>query len=201
MANYLNSGWRMRKMVTKLLATLCVMIFVGLMVVGPVSAAGPIATITGNPQDFISIYETGDITDWSFVQDALNVNTTSCTLNVSSNHIGWTVGVYDALTDSKPPETVGNMTEYQTGPGTYTTKHLINPMIIDGVSVTNQYSASPQPLTGGTQVVWTGANDPAGVGTWAAIPITIEQQVDFADQHLLTGSVYRIVVTFTAALP
>lgn len=187
-------------MKTKLLVILCVMIFAGAAMVGPVAAAGPIATITGNPQDFISIYETGDITGWNFIQDYLNVNTTSCTLNVTSNHIGWTVGVHDALNDAKPAGTVGHMAEYT---GTYpaTPKQLANAMQMDGVSVTNQYNAGPQDLTGTSKVIWTGVDNPAGIGTWAAIPITIRQQVDFADQHLTGTDVYRIVVTFTAAMP
>ena len=187
-------------MKTKLILLLSILVIASVVIVLPVSAAGNIANITGNPEDFISINETGDIANWIFTQDYLNVNTTSCTLNVTSNHIGWTVGVQDGSNGGKPSP--GFMVDWDTGTSTYGTQHLNHAMVMDGVSVGGQYTAQPQTLDNTLKVIWTGANAyPTGIGTWGAIPITIEQQVDHTDQHLLTTHVYRIVVTFIANLP
>jgi hypothetical protein len=183
----------MRKMKTKLILILCVMVLATVVIVAPVVADGPTANISGNPEDFISIYETGNTDGWVFIQDYLNVNTTSCTLNVTSNHIGWTVGVEDASGSAQP----GFMREWTTSWGS---KYLLTAMDIGGVTNTSHYAASIVTLNGGRQVVWTGDNSATGIGTFGAIPITIHQWVAQADQHLTTG-VYRVVVTFTAALP
>jgi len=165
----------------------------------PVAAVGSIANITGNPEDYISINEQGDISGWQFTQDFLNVNSTDCNLTVTSNHIGWTVGVSDAnLTTSYP----GHMTEYDPNTLAYVSdKHLINAMQIDGdnAHLTN-YTATLVTLGHDSQVIWKGASDPQGIGHFQNIPITIQQQVDNADEHLMGGHVYRIVVTFTASI-
>ena len=187
----------MRKMKTKQLVLVSVLIVSVAMIAVPVAAVGSIANITGNPEDFISINEAGDIANWVFIQDYLNVNTTSCSLNVTSNHIGWTVGVLDADTIKPNP---GYMVDWNGV--TYGTQHLNNAMVMDGVTVGGQYTAQPQTLDDTRKIIWTGVNIyPGGIGTWPAIPITIQQQVDHTDQHLLNSDVYRIVVTFSAGLP
>ena len=174
-----------------LLSALCIVILATMV---PVFADGPIANITGNPEDFISIYETGNTNGWIFTQDYFNVNTTSCTLNVTSNHFGWTVGVEDADTTSANR---GTMREWTTS---YGNTYLLHPMKIGGPSSSGHYTATILDLTGTRQVIWTGDSSASGIGTFPAIPITIQQQVDQGDQHLPSG-VYRVVVTFTAALP
>jgi hypothetical protein len=192
-------GWQMREMKTKLLVLLSILVIAAVAMVMPVSAVGSVANITGNPQDFISIYETGDISGWNFIQDYLNVNTTSCTLNVTSNHLGWTVGVSDANLTTPTP---GHMTEWDPSGQVYVgDKNLTHAMQMDGVTIPTQYTATPVTLNGVSQVIWKGVSDPQGIGTWPLIPITFRQQVDNADQHLLVPDVYRIVVTFTAGLP
>lgn len=198
-------------MKTKLLVILCIMILAGACMVGPVAAAGSVATVTGNPEDFISINEAGDITNWVFTRDYENVNSSNCRLTVVTNHMGWTVGVHDALLELKPVGTAGKMVEYNTGTSAYidpSPKVLIHNMTITGVAVPDYYSATEVILGGvnppgpGSQVVWTGSSTyPTGIGTFNTMIITIKQQVDNEDQHLLVPNVYRIVVTFTAGLP
>ena len=158
------------------------------------SGAGGNANITGNPADYISIVETGDTTGWIFTQDYLNVNDTSCKLNVTTNRLHWTVSVSDNLDDTKLIQP-GHMVEWTTS---YGSKYLTDPMKIGGVGVPLEYTAvAPTDLTGSPGVIWTGADDVQGVGVFDPIPITIQQWVSHQDQSLTDG-VYRIVVTFTA---
>ena len=164
--------------------------------VGPVAAASANAVITGNPEDYISIAETGDTTGWVFTRDTVNVNQT-CYLSVTSNHIGWTVGVQDANA-SQIVAAQGHMMEYTTE---YGSKYLRNAMIMNGAAVAGQYyNDGPRTLTIARQIIWRGESTPTGVGTFTPIPITIRQQVDNEDEHLISG-VYRIVVEFTTGLP
>jgi len=180
-------------MKTKLILLLSVLVIASVVIVLPVSAAGNIANITGNPVNYISIYETGDITNWNLIQDSLNVNTSSCTLNVTTNRIGWTVGVHDALDGGKTQP--GHMEQWDGV--SYGSKYLQNAMVMDSVPLVGSYTTTPVTLNGTSQVIWTGVNGLGGTGSWDPIPITIEQQVVHADESL-PSSVYRIIVTFTA---
>ena len=100
-------------MKTELILLLGVLAVAGAVMIGPVSGAGGNANITGNPADYISIVETGDTTGWIFTQDYLNVNDTSCKLNVTTNRLHWTVSVSDNLDDTKLIQP-GHMVEWTT---------------------------------------------------------------------------------------
>ena len=186
---------------TKLLVILCVLIFAGAAMVGPVAAAGSVANVTGNPTNYMSINEAGDITNWALTEQSLNEDLGSCKLNVTTNRQGWTVTVHDALDGGKAIQ-AGNMVQYTTGSSTYGTKYLFTPLEMDGLTVGGQYTVTPvAALTGTGQTLWTGDPGLGGTGTWAAIPIYIRQFVTHGDESLPTGQVYRIVVTFTGVHP
>jgi hypothetical protein len=187
----------MRKMKTKLLIILCVMIFAGTVMVGPVAGAGSVANVTGNPTNYMSINEAGDITNWALTEQFLNENLDSCKLNVTTNRQGWSVTVTDALDEGKTIQP-GKMVQYTTGSSTYGSKYLATAMEMDGLTVSGQYSVTKVEALDGTQkTLFTGDPGLLGTGTWGAIPIYIRQFVTHGDESLPTGQVYRIVVTFT----
>ena len=84
----------MRKMKTKILVILCVMIIAGALLVGPVAAASSTGstTITGNPAADISITANTTATEIALVQGSENFNETLI-VNVKANPYSWTLSV------------------------------------------------------------------------------------------------------------
>jgi hypothetical protein len=164
--------------------------------VAPVGAA-PTGTsvITGNPGYIIDIVVTGDITGWALVAGTTNTNSTGVDLVVSSNEIGWTVAVRDALDGSKDAATAGKMTNY-TG-SSYASGSLAANLTVAGESVSGKSTGAGVTLSGIPQTIETGLD----VVTSDSMHITIGQAVAYTDPRLPNPNVYRIIVTFTGTTP
>lgn len=191
------------------------MIFAGAAMVGPVAAVDATSTITGNISSYIDLTVTKSaITDWAFVYGN-NVNTSDVELRLVCNYPHWTIKAYDNLdtVDSvaKPASTLGKMAEaLKASPYTWRDgagyPNLTAPMQIAGTDSPSGYYTSdglgPLPIVdGGRLGVYTGASTYLGAGTFANMPIRIEQAVSYDDPVLASGYVYKIIVTFVASLP
>jgi hypothetical protein len=210
--NYLfKYGWRTRKMKTKLLI---ILILAGAAMVGPVAAVDATSTITGNITPYISLAVTGgSISGWSFVTGP-NTNSSTVTLLLTCNYPGWTITAADALNPgvsapAKPTGSRGAMAQsLASGEYKITDPHywLHTNMGITGTSSAGQYTADgapPQLLNSdGTALgIYHGEVLPTGTGTFANMPIEINQLVTVADSVLPTDNLYKIIVTFTALIP
>ena len=198
-------------MKTKLLVILCVLIFAGAAMVGPVAGATGISTITGNITSVMQLTVTngagspgGDITNWALGLDS-NINSTDVRLHVFCNYPGWAVTVNDSLDASKPSTSRGKMA--QSNAGVYTGYYnLSTPMSITGTDSPNgYYTQSGGPLNtvdpGVPHSLYGGNTGYLGAGDFTLMPLTIQQTVIFADPVLPSGQLYRIVVTFVGSLP
>jgi hypothetical protein len=198
--------WRMKKMKTKLLVILSVMIFVGVVMVGPVTGATDQSTITGNISSFIDLKVDGNINNWALGQ-GVNINTTSITLNVTCNNPNWLVTVFDALDTAggnpKNITTRGKMAE-ATSAGAYVGEYnLTTPMVIAGSTNASHYTGYSKSLnTAGTpEQIYLAHSDFTGAGIFDLMPIEIDQTVISADPVLPSTYIYKIIVTFVASLP
>ena len=204
-------GWRTRKMKTKLLVILCVMILAGACMVGPVAAVTDTSTITGNITPYISLEVTTDtIAGWAFVT-GVNTNTTDVRLQLVCNYPQWTITAADALNtdgNAKPSESRGKMAQSDVD-GHYVISdphfYLHNNLGITGQSVSNQYTAAggSRLLTddGSPLQIYTGENHPSGTGTFSNMRSDISQEIVVADSVLPADNLYKIIVTFTALVP
>jgi hypothetical protein len=204
-------------MKTKLLIIVCVMIFAGAAMVGPVAAVDATSTITGNISSYIDLTVTKSaISDWGFAYGN-NVNTSDVELQLVCNYPGWTIKAYDNLdvVDSvaKPTTSRGKMAEaLKASPYTWRAgsgkPNLTHQMEIAGTDSPSGYyfadGLGPLPLEGGTPdrlPVYHGANTYLGAGTFTQMPIRIEQEVTYDDPVLASGYVYKMIVTFVALIP
>jgi hypothetical protein len=206
-------------MKTKLLVILCVMVFAGAIMVGPVAGDSAISVISGNiTGQYISITEAGTIANWVFVQGG-NSNTTDITLGVTCNVPGWTVKAYDNLdvpsggSGAKPLTTRGRMAQANSlAPGNYeqgaNKPNLSSPLEIAGTSSPlGNYTAIgldklPTDSAGTLRLpVYQGASDYLGAGIFTSMPIRIDQPISYIDPVLANGQVYKIIVTFEALIP
>jgi hypothetical protein len=193
----------MRKMKTKLLVILCVMIFAGAIMVGPVAAAETgVSTITANITQELAIVVTGNINGWNLIQGGNN-DASSITLQLTSNYPSWRIAVNDSLDNSKPATSRGKMAEY--GSGNYNVIKNYN------LSSLMQLTGTPDPVhftaygpvtlaTTTPQTLYLGHTDYTGAGDFSGIPVIVDQAVSYSDPVLDNGEVYRIVVTFIASL-
>lgn len=199
-------------MKTKLLVILCVMIFAGAAMVGPVAGATGTSTITGNITTVMQLTVTngvgaigGDITNWALGLDS-NTNSTDVRLHVFCNYPGWAVTVNDSLDNSKPSTSRGKMAQSAVG-GAYTGYYnLSTPMSITGTnSPSGYYTESGGPLNtvdpGVPHSLYLGNSGFLGAGDFTLMPIIIQQEVIFADPVLSNTQLYKIVVTFVGSLP
>jgi hypothetical protein len=197
-------------MKTKLLIILCVMIFAGAVMVGPVAAVDAKSPITGNISSYIALTVTGTgISNWPLALGPTpNVNTSNVTLLLVCNYPGWTISALDAMdtvTNVKPVGSVGRMAE-SNAIGEYVAPnyYLETPMKILGTTHPSnvQYTASTEKsLTGSPQLIYTGDIAATGVGTFSDMPIKVTQLVTTNDAVLASGELYKIIVTFTALIP
>lgn len=168
------------------------LILTAVMIVAPVGATGTgYAAITGNPPSTIDITVTGNFT-MTLTPGINNTDSSNIKLTVSSNKIGWFVQVHDHQEDSKPD--AGKMVEWDgSGYVTPVPKVLTDAMVMVGPAVPSKtIGGGAIPLTGSGKTIETGV----AVVTSEEIPITIAQQVEYADAILTDPNVYRIVITF-----
>jgi hypothetical protein len=183
-------------MKTKLLIIAGLLVIAFAAMIAPVMA-GSTATITGNVAKTITVNVNGTITDWPLTSGITNTNSTSVTLDVSSNSPGWVVSIKDALDGGKP--SAGHLVDY-TG-STYGTVALGSALGISSASVTGLTGGSVAALSGSDSTIETGASDYTGAGTFTATPLTFSQLVAITDPVLESGHTYRIIVTFTGTTP
>ena len=189
----------MRKMKTKLLVLLSVLVAVGALMAGPGAAAGTgTTTITGNPGATIGIVVHGNINNWA-LDIGTNTDSSNVTLDVTSNQPGWTVKVNDALDGGKPPASVGKMANWTTS-AWGASGYLTTALNVGAASVGGHATGSAVDLTGSQQTIESGNSDATGAGTFNGIQITNIQQVLSSDPALASPNVYRIIVTFTGGL-
>jgi hypothetical protein len=191
----------MRKMKTKLLVILCVLIFAGAAMVGPVAGA-PTSTsnITGNPDSYISVAVNESAATITLTTDSQNVQG-PLEVNVTANTVGWTLKAQDAmaLVDPHKTATEGHMADWVTS-GTPAWADpiviLISPMRIQGSldSVATQAGVVTLSAVGGGTLE-TGLDSTPTTGT--KFTMTTWQPVEVNDVHLPTDHVYRIVLLFT----
>lgn len=198
--NYLfKYGWRTRKMKTKLLVVLSVMILIGACMVGPVAAATSGQTaITGNPVAYISIAVNTTGTRTALVTDSENINET-LKVNVTANPIGWVLKVEDEMGAGKNHE--GHMQNWTGTAWASPDTFLISPMYIRGESVpayaTQEAEVDLSTTDGGPLETGTAATPTSG--QWFIM--TTRQPVEVNDRSLAGTNVYRIVLLFTGSVP
>jgi eukaryotic-like serine/threonine-protein kinase len=135
----------------------------------------------------IDVSVTGTIHDWIF-STGTNEDTTSVDLTIDTNMNQWSVNAKDALDDSKPAGTEGNMTEWSGSSYVPSGKVLSN-------AVQVKYgSESYIKLSGTGQVIKSGTSPGNYQGDMG-----IKQEIAPTDPALDTGHQYRIVVTFTGS--
>lgn len=186
-------------MKTKLLVILCVLIFAGVAMVGPVAAASAAAAITGNPVAEIAITVNTTATEIALVQGS-NINQT-LSVNVKANPIGWTLGVRDDMVSApaKPVGTDGHMTNWTGTEWATPATTLISHMFIQGADW-------PVYATRNDEVELTGANQQLELGVRATPDIgwdfimTTRQPVVYEDRSLAGDNKYRLVLGFTGAV-
>ena len=158
---------------------------------GALAALSGTAAVSGNPSATLDLSVTGsDSFDPMVVGTNMNTTSNSVTVTVVSNS-DWGVTVHDALTASKPADTVGKMAEWD-GTSAY---------VVDGYKLANAFEVGSD---ASTFVTLTGAPSNALysssiAGTTIKYPFFRQTVVD-EDQYLKdAGHTYRMVVTFTAA--
>ena len=101
-----------KNMKVNLVVVFSLLIVMSVAIVAPgMAATTGTSTITANPGAAIDITVTGSISDWALAVGP-NTDATSVDLAVSSNKIGWTVAVKDAMDDSKIGGTAGKMANW-----------------------------------------------------------------------------------------
>jgi len=180
-----------------------VVVMSAVMVVPVVAAETGTSTITGNPGAAIAITVTGSgISNWALVAGQTNTDTSSVGLTVSSNKVGWTVSVKDAMDPDTTPApkttgTAGRMTEWTESSSTWGASSLAAAMHVTGATVdTKTTGGVERTLTGSDQTIETGLAEVSS----QSMGITIGQTVAYTDPILPSGKVYRIIVTFTGAV-
>lgn len=152
------------------------------------------STITGNPGAAIDITVTGSISGWALAVGP-NTDPSSVSLAVSSNKVGWTVAVQDAMDGSKIAGTEGKMANW-TGSSYAASGNLAAAMHVAGESVSSKTTGADVELSGDDQLIETGL-DAVNAQSMA---ITIGQNVAYTDPTLPGSNVYRIIVTFTGSV-
>jgi hypothetical protein len=195
----------MRKMKTKLLITLCIMIFAGAIMVGPVLAADATSTITANITQVLTLQVTGtSITGWALNQGE-NYDANSVTLNLTSNYPAWVITVYDALNTAgenpKNTTTQGKMAQSTAGGAYIGDYNLTNPMRFTGTTDPLHYTGSLNVTSESPKEIYRGLTDYRGAGNFPGMPIRIDQLLIISDPVLNAGQLYKIIVTFTAYIP
>jgi hypothetical protein len=178
-----------------LLVVFSLLIVMPMALVAPVMAATTgTSTITANPGAAIDITVTGSISNWALAVGS-NTDTTSVDLAVSSNKIGWTVAVKDAMDGPKIAGTAGKMANW-TGSAYGTNGNLAASMHVIGASVSSKTTGADVTLSGSDQLVETGLD----VVSSQSMDISIGQAVAYTDPTLAGSNVYRIIVTFTGSV-
>jgi len=186
----------MREMKAKLLVILCVMIFVGAIMVGPVAAATDTGQtiITGNPEADIQVTANITATEIALVQGSENYNATLI-VNVKANPFSWTLAVEDDMTGPKDVAAAGYMTNWTGIAWAVPTTKLLNPMKIQGSAETGATQESEKTVTNAPLTLETGYQATLTGGT--NFVMTTHQKVEYGDQNLNTPNVYRLVFLFT----
>jgi hypothetical protein len=196
-----------KKMKTKLLVVLGVLVLSAWTMINPVMAVDAQSTITANISSVISIEVTGaGITAWPLFVGT-NTNTTDVKLHVNCNNPPWLVTAVDALDPAggnpKNTTTRGKMAQ-STSSGAYVGDYnLTTTMGVAGADITNasfvgtagSLSTSGVPLN-----IYQGNPGFIGAGNFGDMPITITQVRLYTDPALPSGDLYKIVVTFTASI-
>ena len=181
-----------------LLVVISLIVVLSAAMVAPVVAADTgTSTITGNPGAVIDIVITGSISNWALAVGD-NTDADSVNLTVSSNYIGWTVAVKDAMDDSKISGTEGSMANWSSS------AYVDDPsatklaaLHVTGPSVPAKTTGAEVALTDSDQLIETGLD----VVDAQSMDITIDQTVEYTDPRLPGSNVYRIIVTFTGTTP
>jgi hypothetical protein len=177
-----------------LLVVISLMVIMSVAMVAPVMAGlTGTSEITGNPGAAIDITVTGSISNWALAVGS-NTNSTAVDLVVSSNKVGWTVTVKDALDDGKNGGTAGKMANWSGS--TYASDSLAAALDVTGASVPLKTTGAAKTLSVSDQVIETGL---AAVSS-QSMDITLGQDVVYTDQTLPGSNVYRIIVTFTGSV-
>jgi hypothetical protein len=193
-------------MKTKIMVLVGILIIAFAAVVAPVMAATTgSATITGNPPMKMDLTIAGTITGWILDPTASQplTDSTHVTMTVSSNDRSWVVSAHDALDTTKPAGTVGKMAEW-TGSAYLTgasAAFLGSAMQVGATTVNPGFTGATVTLTGAGQAIATGDGSKSAAGVFTTKPITIKQDVTYADPVLTGGDVYQIIVTFTGTTP
>jgi hypothetical protein len=195
-------------MKTKLLVILCVMIFAGAVMVGPVAADTKQTTITGNISSTMSLVVNGAITDWNLVYPG-DQKVNIVTLNVTSNYPGWTVTVNDSLDSAggnpKNITTRGKMAQSNSGGAYVGENNLTTAMQIQSTS-TIHYTGNGALISLGTVdpgvpiLIYTGDQGYLSAGNFDPMALTIAQPIQYADRGLPPGDKYKIILTFVATI-
>jgi PKD repeat protein len=141
--------------------------------------------ITATAMPYIDVSIIGSIDNWNF-QTGTNEDTTSVDLEIDTNMNQWSVGVKDALDNSKPAGSTGKMAEWSGSAYVVSGKILSNAVQVK--SGTGNYIL----LSGTNQQIQAG-NSPGLV----SYHIGMEQLILPADPALSGNNRYRVVVTFT----
>jgi hypothetical protein len=173
-------------------------------IIGSVSAVTSTgqANITANPNSYMSISVTGNISSWMLQPNADNIDATNTTIAITSNTPGWGVTAADSNDNGKPPGYEGRMVDFDTGAGQYNATPadvLGNNLTVTVVTnVTHFANSSYLPLGHTPQTIATGNSSSYGAGAFPNNQVVWLQHVDYTDPVLsLSGHFYRIVVTFT----
>jgi hypothetical protein len=180
----------------KLLVVISLMVVMSAAMVAPVMAAETgTSTITGNPGAAIDITVTGSISNWALVAGVTNTNSAAVKLITSSNKVGWTVSVKDALDGSKDSGTAGKMANW-TG-SVYESDSLAASLHVTGETVSGKTTGGVErTLSDSDQTIETGLAEVSS----QSMDITIGQNVAYTDPILPSPNVYRIIVTFTGSV-
>ena len=181
------------------------LVLIGILIIAFAAMIAPVmadtTTITGNPQKAISITVHNGISNWVLIPSTDNADTSSVTLDVTSNEPAWSVSVKDALDGAKPAGSEGKMVDYlTTGPGPYGTLALGSAMKVQGdTTQPTKFTGTEKTLSGSDQAIDAGLDTTASAGQFLGTPLKFTQTVSATDPVLLTNHVYRIVITFTGA--
>ena len=134
---------------------------------------------------YIEISVNGSLNNWNLVT-GLNQDTSSVSLNITTNMDSWSVNAVDGLDGGKPSDTAGHMAEYDGSSYVPSGAYLQNPLNVSfGGGPYIALSVEDQTLTSGTSP-----------GTTPGI-LGISQLISATDTGLAEGHKYRMVITLT----
>jgi hypothetical protein len=167
---------------------------VGVVIIAAMLVLVLLCTVPVFAADIDITIEGPGISNWAFVPETTNIDSTNITLNVTSISSTWTVSVKDDLDFGKPPGTVGRMAESDAG-GVYTGTNVFRTaMTITGPNMPLNTTGASIVLSGSNQVIESGLKPVTGL----RMPLTISQLVTIRDPALKEGHRYQVIVTFIA---